>query len=89
MGHQQLSLSESDIETIRQVIARRAPDLLPLVERLASFPLPSLALSDEEAHELSLVLYDEFVENGLEENYEPNEYGRKLDTIIGRVVFRG
>mgnify|MGYP000405973695 CR=1 FL=1 len=87
MGRWQLS--PSDREVIREVISRRAPDLLPVVERLAGYPVPSQVLSDEEAQELSLILCDELVEKGLEEDYEPNEYGRKLDEIIGKIAFRG
>lgn len=87
MGHWQLS--PADVETLREVVSRRAPDLLPLVERLAKNPVPSQALSDEESLELSLILYDEFVEKGLEEDYEPNEYGKRLDQILGRIDFRG
>lgn len=83
-----LRLSPSELEVIREVILRRAPDLASLVDRLSHCPVPSTTLSDEEAGDIASVLCDEFVEN-LDENSEPNEYGRRLDTIIGVILFRG
>jgi len=31
---------------------------------------------------------DEFVERGLGEDYEPNEYGKQLDSIISIIYLR-
>lgn len=87
MSHR-LELSYAELEIIRDIISRRAPDLASLVDRLLNCPVPSTTLSDEEAGDMASVLCDEFVEN-LDEQSEPNEYGKLLDTIIGVILFRG
>jgi hypothetical protein len=84
----QARLSPSDLDIIRDIVLRRALDLVPVVDRLAQSPIPSLVLSDIEVLELASPLVDEFVERGLGEDYEPNEYGKQLDSIIGIIYFR-
>ncbi|MCL6534136.1 MAG: hypothetical protein K6U12_12785 [Armatimonadetes bacterium] len=84
----QVRLSPSDLDIIRDIVLRRAPDLVPVVDRLAQSPTPSLVLSDIEVLELASPLVDEFVERGLGEDYEPNEYGKQLDNIIGIIYLR-
>ena len=86
---QRLKLSPSELGLIQEVVARRAPDLSYLVDRLLLCPLPSITLSDAEAHELANLLIDEFCAKGLGENDEPNPYGKQLDSIIGILYFRG
>jgi hypothetical protein len=80
----QVRLSPSDLDIIRDIVLRRAPDLVPV----AQSPIPSLVLSDIEVLELASPLVDEFVERGLEEDYEPNEYSKQLDSIIGIIYLR-
>ena len=84
----QVRLSPADLDIIRDIVLKRAPDLAPVVDRLAQLPISSIVLSDIEVLELACPLVDEFVERGLGEDYEPNEYGNRLDRIIGIIYLR-
>jgi hypothetical protein len=39
--------------------------------------------------ELIQMLLDEFCEKGLENDDEPNDYGKSIDDLIGRIVLLG
>lgn len=92
MGHQLSRLSGSSMtmkprlsaeesEVLSQVIWRRKPSLMSLVRSVGKEPL-----SRDQREELRGVLLDEFTETGLREDYEPNEWGLKIDDLIGRLM---
>lgn len=67
---------------MRSIFWRRAPRLLSQIESLGKMPL-----TQEKREELREVLCDEFTEVGLREDYEPTDYGKKVDDLIGVLGF--
>jgi hypothetical protein len=74
--------NSNDAELLQQVVAARAPDLLPLLEGIGH-----RQLSIEEREALRGALAYELTATGLQENDEPNQYGREIDELIGRLMF--
>lgn len=71
-------LGESDLELIRTLVWRRKASLMRLVHQIGH-----RQLSTDEREEIRGVLSDEMLEVGLETDDEPNEYGKRLDDLIG------
>lgn len=74
-------LTEAESRLLEEVVEKRAPDqdgLLSLVGRRA--------LTAEEREALRATLSEEFVAEGLRGDDEPNEYGVRLDNLIGRLM---
>ena len=70
-------LSRTEADVLRQVVSRRSPTSLPLLDALAE-----RRLSDDEREELRQIVMDDFVARGLREDDEPNEYGHRMERII-------
>ncbi|MCS6829211.1 MAG: hypothetical protein RMM08_05040 [Armatimonadota bacterium] len=81
-------LSGQQIDLLEKVIEKRAPALQPLIARLRMQPYPAVVLSDSEVQSLSQVVIDEFCEEGLNADDEPNEYGVRLDCLAGSLLLR-
>ena len=64
------------LKIIREVLAIRRPDLLPLADQVEH-------LSIEQLEELINVVAMEFSATGLQEDWEPNPRGMVLDDTIG------
>ena len=69
--------TKAETELLRDVISRRSPKLLPLLDTVAQG-----ALTNEEREELRGVVLDELVEHGLGEDDEPNEHGHTMERLI-------
>lgn len=78
-GKSRLKAEEFDL--LSKVIWRRNPSLMSLVHSLGETPL-----TQEEREQLRDVLADELVEHGLQPDDEPNEWGVKVDDLIGRLM---
>ena len=75
-----LQLSQELEKLLAQVISKRNPDLIRLLENVND-----LELDDLQRDELREAVADEFIETGLEENDEPNKRGLLLEDLIGRL----
>jgi hypothetical protein len=84
VGAQQfeLSLQEASLQLLRDVVARRDPKLLPLLE-------PGALLVRSDVTALTDVISGEFIITGLGESYEPTEYGLKLEALLDAVNRHG
>lgn len=78
----ELSLQEASLKLLRDIVARRDPKLLPLLELGAL-----LVRSDVTA--LIDVISSELVTSGFGESYEPTEYGLKLEALLDEVNRHG
>jgi hypothetical protein len=73
--------NEAELSILREIIAKRQPGLLPLVDNLGPRPL-----TKEQREELRGALADEFLQSGLMADDEPNTWGLKVDDLIGRLM---
>ena len=75
-------MSDEVAETIRRVLAQRAPDVLRDLEETDD---PSVALGEQ----VEDALADEFVgQHGLQPDWEPTPWGKKVDDALGVFVSR-
>ena len=70
-------LSRTEADLLREVVTRRSPASLQLLDALAE-----RRLSDDERKGLRHLVLDDFVERGLGENDEPNDYGHRMERLI-------
>ena len=78
----ELSLQEASVHLLRDVVARRDPKLLLLLE-------PGAQLTRSDVTALINVISDELVTTGFGERYEPTEYGLKLEALLDEVNRHG
>ena len=71
-----------DRELLRRIVLRRQPMLLAIVDSLGEAPL-----TEEFREEIREVLVEELCQVGLREGDEPNEYGQKIDDLIGLLMY--
>jgi hypothetical protein len=71
------SLSDQEIETIIEIVARSAGDDSPLVSALRNG-----RLTDTQEDELVALVTDELAVRGFDANYEPTPYGVQLESLI-------
>ena len=69
-------LSKEDARLLEEVLQRRAPELLPLIERWCS-----CGLTEEQVGKLTDAVDDEMCAVGFESDGEPNDLGRRLEAI--------
>jgi hypothetical protein len=74
-------LTDAESRLLKEVVKKRAPRQTALLSVVGQ-----RALSTEEREALRASLSEEFVSDGLRENDEPNEYGVRLDNLIGRLM---
>ncbi len=74
------ALNAQEMSLLREVVARRAPQMLSLLEVIGR-----RLLTETEREELREVVLDEFLEVGLRKDYEPNTYGLQLSEMIERL----
>jgi hypothetical protein len=79
MGH---TMRLEDQKLLREVIWRRQPLLIPIIDAMGEAPL-----KEEDREMIRNVLADEFIETGLSGDDEPNERGIRLDNIIGLLMY--
>lgn len=73
--------SKEMIQVLREVVAKRRPELLPLANKVGVE-----VLTEEQLETLSDVVLQEFLEEGLQEDDEPNPRGIVLDDVMGFLV---
>jgi hypothetical protein len=78
----ELSLRKASFQLLRDVVARRDPMLLSLLE-------PGALLARSDVIALIEVISDELVTTGFGERYEPTEYGLKLEALLDEVNRHG
>lgn len=79
MGREKLNPQEGEL--LREVLLRRRPALLGVLDTLGAVPL-----ADERREELREALAEELCETGLREDGEPNQRGLALDDLISRLT---
>jgi hypothetical protein len=69
-------------------------DELTLVDKILSDKNSALwdkvknnTLTDEDAEQLQQILLDEMYARGMSEGDEPNEYGERIDAVVGKLGF--
>lgn len=75
-------LPKQKMELLSEVIKKHRPDLIYLLD----LPCNTL-LTAEQREWLRETIADEFVENGLYENDEPNPLGEALEDLIERLWY--
>jgi flagellar motor switch protein FliG len=70
-------LSGEQAQLLNTILARRNPQLLDRVRNAES-------ISRSDAEEIVVTLSDEFT-NNLDEDWEPTEYGREVNSILAQV----
>lgn len=80
-GHD-LEFTNDERELLRRVTVKSSPEIENLVDAVGRRPL-----TDEEREVLRGGLAHELSSLGLREDWEPNEYGKELDDLIGRLMF--
>lgn len=78
-------LNDKRRELLRSILTKRAAELLPLVDRIKKGELSK----SERDRLLCDVLVPEFVQLGLREDHEPNEYGLQIDDLIRALPILG
>ncbi len=69
------------IQVLREVLAKRRPELVSLADEVGVE-----VLSEEQLDALGDIVFQEFLEEGLQEDDEPNPYGTRLDDLLGWLV---
>jgi hypothetical protein len=70
-------LTRAEADLLRELVSRRSPSTLTLVDALAT-----RGLTHDEREELRHVVMDDFLEQGLGEDDEPNAYGHRMERLI-------
>lgn len=76
----QRQIPSQEMRLLREVVAKHQPSLVRVLDQVGVTPL-----SDDQREALREALAHELTETGLEKNDEPNERGRMLDDLIGRL----
>lgn len=63
---------------LHEIVAKRAPQLVAWLGQ----PHIGLSADNPEVRSIMDALFDEFVEIGLQPDYEPNPYGLKVDELM-------
>jgi hypothetical protein len=71
------NIEKLDRDLLQEVVLKRDPDLLLLIENLGMKPL-----TEAEREQLRAVVADELCATGLREDDEPNQRGLKLEELI-------
>jgi hypothetical protein len=72
--------SFSNKSLLLKIVQKRAPNL----SNIAKSVLKGQAAPTDRKH-LCQLINDEFCENGMDENYEPNQYGHELEDLLDYV----
>ncbi len=73
-------LGRGEIGLLRDVVQRRDVRLLAAVQALSN-----RSLTEHEREALQQLVLDEMYEKGLSADDEPNDYGRQLDDLVGKL----
>lgn len=72
-----IQLSESDFTLLREVIAKRAPELMPLIHERQN-----VRLLGSQRKCIQSIVGDDLIETGFRDDDEPNDRGLALERII-------
>jgi hypothetical protein len=75
-------IKKSEVETIRNIVKKRRKVLLPLIDVFGT-----RTFTQEEREDLRSILLEKIMENGLSSDGEPNEWGRQMDDLIGKLMW--
>lgn len=73
-------LTEEQVKLLVSICRLAGAHPLSLAEKLMRS-----SISSNEIDELCELISNEFMLNGIEENFEPNDYGRKLEHLLDTV----
>jgi RIO-like serine/threonine protein kinase len=74
-------LKGHDFDLLERIFRSQKVSSVFLIEKLKQHG----ELTVEEIEEIVDIISDELMQYGLMENYEPNEYGRVVDDLLGKV----
>lgn len=74
-------IGSEDLELLREAVWRHKPALMIVADLVGK-----VTLTDEQREDLREALVDELLPTGLRPDGEPNERGRRLDDIIGKLM---
>jgi hypothetical protein len=77
-----VAFTNDERELLRRVTVKFSPEVETLVDAVGR-----RTLTDEEREVLRGALAHELSSLGLRDDSEPNEYGKELDDLIGRLMF--
>lgn len=78
-----IELTSHEKELLNEIAKKRRPEVYDLVEGLDA----GSKLKDLDRQKLQQLLLDEMYEHGLESGDEPNQLGKELDSIIGKLEY--
>ena len=70
------------LQLLYDVVAKRRPELLPLAHKVGYEKL-----TKEQLEMLQDVVSEEFIQEGLQEDWEPNARGILVDDLLGLLVY--
>ncbi|WP_138411843.1 hypothetical protein [Stutzerimonas nosocomialis] len=73
-------MTEDQVRLLMRICGSAGTHSLCLAKKLMSS-----SISSSEVDELCELISNEFMLNGIEENFEPNDYGRKLEHLLDAV----
>lgn len=71
-------LSSSEIALMREICARRHPEMIGLVRKIHDG-----TCTDEELQAMQDTVLLEFLERGVDDKCEATEYGKQVDELVG------
>ena len=74
------SLTDHQLQLLLKLCRSAGPLQLSLAEKLVNEKI-----SPNERDELCELISNEFMMNGIEESFEPNDYGRELENLLDAV----
>jgi hypothetical protein len=75
------SLTAQERDLLLECLTKHRPELLEEMDKLNS-----AGLKNDVVNEMRLVITEEFIENGLRQDDEPNEYGLRLEDLSSRLA---
>jgi hypothetical protein len=70
-------MSDRELAILREVVSKRSPDLLPVVDVIGA-----RQLSQDERERLWMLVAQELIEYGLDLADEHNDYGVNLEAVV-------
>ncbi len=76
--HRMVEINDADLELLKVVLEKQAPELIPWMQLIRTSPF-----TDDQLNLLKEKVADEIIDEGLAMDDELNEYGLRLDVLIG------
>lgn len=75
-----IKLSEESLKVLKQCLLKHNPALIPVIEGSGE-----ASFTADFYNQLRQIVGDELIANGLNDDYEPNEYGQVLEGVIDEI----